>query len=196
MVGSGGSNVRTGDSPIKPVEVETERPMDQQVMDDIYTELRSIAERHLRNERADHTLQPTALANEAFLKLSGSKKVPWDDRNRFLAMPAKAIRRILVDHARGKRRQKRGGEWQRIPLEAADAGANVNETDLIALDEAMTELARLNERHARLVELRFFGGLTMPEIAEVLGVSLRTVEGEWTMARRWLKSRLTEGDGA
>jgi RNA polymerase sigma factor (TIGR02999 family) len=156
----------------------------------VYDELRGLARRYLRSERRGHTLQTTALANEAYLRLAGREKIPWQDRAHFFAAAAREIRRILVDHARGKRRQKRGGGWQRVPLEGSALFERSSAVDLIALDEALDELQRLSSRQAQIVELKFFGGLTMPEIAEVLDVSLRTVEGDWSMARSWLRQQL------
>lgn len=160
----------------------------------IYDELHALAESQLRQERAGHTLQATALVNEAYLKLVELKHIRWEGRAHFFGAAARIIRRILVDHARGKDRLKRGGDRRRIPLDASairdvtDHGTD--SVDLIALHEALEKLENLDARQSKIVELRFFGGLSMKEIADVLGVSLRTVEGDWSMARAWLSAQL------
>lgn len=160
----------------------------------IYDELHALAESQLRQERAGHTLQATALVNEAYLKLVELKHIRWEGRAHFFGAAARIIRRILVDHARGKDRLKRGGDRRRIPLDASairdvtDHGTD--SVDLIALHEALEKLEALDARQSKIVELRFFGGLGMKEIADVLGVSLRTVEGDWSMARAWLSTQL------
>jgi RNA polymerase sigma factor (TIGR02999 family) len=156
----------------------------------VYEQLRSLAEACLRRERPGHTLQPTALVHEAYLKLAGQRTAGWTSRAQFLGVAAQAMRRILVDHARARGRDKRNG-GPRIPLEDAAALAEERAIDLVALDESLDVLATMDPQKARLVELRFFAGLTAPEAAEVLGVSLRTVERDWTMARAWLRARIT-----
>ena len=158
----------------------------------VYDELRALANRFMRRENAGHTLQATALVHEAYMKLVDRRDIEWRDRAHFFAVAAQAIRRILVDHARTKKRIKRGGGAQKFSLDPSDAIAETD-IDFIALDEALQELAKLSPRQAKIVELRFFGGLTMPEIAEVTDVSLRTVEGDWSMARVWLMRQLDEG---
>lgn len=163
-----------------------------QLMATVYDELRALAHRRLQQERPGHTLQSTALAHEVYLKLVDRDDIDWRDRARFFAVAAQSIRRILIDHARGKKRLKRGGGYERIPLDATIIANTTEEVDVEALDEALNELAQLNERQAQIVEQRFFGGLTNREVAEVLGVSLRTVEGEWAMARAWLRERLRD----
>ncbi|MEZ6234495.1 MAG: sigma-70 family RNA polymerase sigma factor [Phycisphaerales bacterium] len=166
----------------------------------IYDELHALAESQLRQERAGHTLQATALVNEAYLKLVELKHIRWEGRAHFFGAAARIIRRILVDHARGKDRLKRGGDRRRIPLDASairdvtDHGTD--SVDLIALHEALEKLESLDARQSKIVELRFFGGLGMKEIADVLGVSLRTVEGDWSMARAWLSAQLAGADEA
>lgn len=158
-------------------------------------QLRLIAAQALRGERPGHTLQPTALANEAFLRLV-DQRVAWNDRVHFFAIAATAMRRVLVDHARARARLKRGGGSDRVALPpeaiAGDDGTGV--VDCLALDEALEALRALHERQARIVELRFFGGMAMRDIAELLGVSLRSVEGDWAMARAWLRRRLGGDD--
>jgi len=155
-----------------------------------YEELRRIAEIHMRREYAGHTLQATALVHEAFLRLA-DQDARWNDRAHFCAVASQAIRRILVDHARSKGRAKRGGDRNRVTLHDHDAVTGLPGVDILDLEEALEGLAALHARQARIVELRFFGGLTMPEIAEALGVSVRTVEGDWRMARAWLRRELT-----
>jgi RNA polymerase sigma factor (TIGR02999 family) len=163
----------------------------------VYEELRGIAERALRNERSGHTLQATALVHEAYLRLVGTERMAFEGRAHFLAAGAQAIRRVLIDHARGKGREKRGGGWRRVSLEGGDAADGGRWVDVVDLHEALMRLAQVSERQARLVELRFFGGLTNEEAAVVLGVSLRTVTGDWAMARAWLRRELGENsDGA
>ncbi len=158
----------------------------------VYDELRAWAESYLKNERPGHTLRATALVHDAYMRVIKQEDVQWQNRAHFFAVAAQAIRRILVDHARGKQRQKRGGDRQRVHLDedlALDKGEGL---DLLALDEAMDKLATLSERQARIVELRFFGGLALKEVAEVVGVSPRTVDGDWHMARAWLRRQLQQ----
>ena len=157
----------------------------------VYEDFRALASRHLARERAGHTLQPTALVHEAFLKLVDQSRVNWQGRTHFFAVGAQAMRRILVEHARSRKRLKRGGEAHRVLLDEGVALVEGNPADVLALDEALVKLATLDERQARVVEYRFFGGLTMEEIAEVLDVSKRTVEGEWRVARAWLHRELS-----
>jgi len=156
----------------------------------VYNELRALAESYLRHERSDHTLQATALVHEAYVRLIKQDEVEWQNRAHFFAVASQAIRRILVDHARARQRGKRGGGLQRVRLDEDVAVLEERDLDLVALDESMEKLAGLNERQARIVELRFFGGLTLKEVAEFLGVSPRTVDGDWSMARAWLRREL------
>jgi RNA polymerase sigma factor (TIGR02999 family) len=156
----------------------------------IYPELRRRAALCLRNERPNHTLQPTALVNEVYMRLLGPRKVDWQSRSHFFAVASRVMRRILVDHAREHRSEKRGGG---APiLELTDIGALTDEQfDLVlAVHEALLRLSALDERQAQIVEMKFFGGLTEAEIALVLGVSDRTVKRDWAMARAWLHSEL------
>ena len=157
-------------------------------------ELRAIAEVHLRRERADHTLQATALVNEAWLKLADQRTVPEGGREHFLSVASRAMRRILVDHARRRGREKRGGGLERVTLSAAGLGPGVSggqALDFLELDEALETLAGVSERQASLVELRFFGGLSEEEQARVLDVSVTTVQREWRVAKAWLAARLS-----
>ncbi|WP_396627160.1 sigma-70 family RNA polymerase sigma factor [Luteitalea sp.] len=157
----------------------------------VYDELRRVASAALRRERADHTLQPTALVHEAFLRLAGATEVPWRDRGHFVAIAARVMRQVLVDHARGRGALKRGHALVRIPLEGVDvAQMPGSDVDLVVLDQALERLAALDERQARIVELRFFGGLTVEETAALIGASARTVKRDWQMARAWLKREL------
>ena len=158
----------------------------------IYGELKRIAANYLRRERSDHTLQPTALVNEAYIKMIDITQVSWQNKAHFIGVAANQMRRILVDHARERNAQKRGGELQIVTLnEEIDKGDETS-ADLIALDEALDELAKMDTVKARIVELRYFGGLTMDEVAEVLGVSTITVKRHWKMAKAWLYGRLTK----
>lgn len=153
-------------------------------------ELRLIARRCMRGERAGHSLQATALVNEAYMRLLDTQRVQWQDRSHFLAMSARLMRRILVDHARARRYQKRGGEARRVTLVADLGGSDERPHDLVALDDALEALARLDKRRGQLVELRFFGGLTVEETAHVLGVSADTVLRDWKLAKAWLLREL------
>jgi len=156
----------------------------------VYDDLRAIAARSMAKERTDHTLQTTALAHEAYLRLVDQKKVDWKGRAHFLGVAAGMIRRILVDHARKQNAQKRSPPGGCINLADADALTEEGAVDLLTLDEALTQLGKMNERHKNMVELRFFGGLTIKETAAVLGVSAQTVRNDWRIARAWLKGRL------
>lgn len=157
----------------------------------VYDELRLQAANYLRRERANHTLQTTALIHEAYLKLIGQKEVEWQNRTHFFAIAATAMRRILVDHARERKRGKRGGSEGNLPLEEAiNISASEKNMDLIALDEALNRLAQFSPRQARVIELRYFSGLSNDEAAEVLGVSNATVRNDWNLARAWLKEEI------
>jgi RNA polymerase sigma factor (TIGR02999 family) len=160
----------------------------------VYDELRLLAERHMARERPGHTLQPTALANEVFLKLVDQSRVQWQGRAHFFAIASRSIRRILADHARGRERVKRGGEQQRVALDEEKTPRPAGEIDILEIDDALSALAALHPRQAQIVELRFFGGLSMEEIAEVTGVSLRTVAEDWKMAKAWLRRELSGSD--
>lgn len=163
----------------------------ERLMPLVYDEMRRIAQRLLRHENPGHTLQPTALVNEAFLRLAGKNSIDWQGKTHFFAIGAKVMRRILVDHARGKKTQKRGGEQCRIPLSDELCVSSRNDEDVLAVEEALQKLEDLDQRQAQVVELRFFGGLTVEEVAEALGVSKRTVESDWTMVRAWLRRELS-----
>lgn len=152
----------------------------------VYSELRALAGRYFRSERADHTLQPTALVHEAWLRLKGAAGYTLQDRAHFIGLAASAMRQILVDHARAHRAGKRGGGQARVVLDEAFAFSDRGDLDLVALDEALQALGSLEPRQARIVELRFFAGLTVEETAEALGLSPATVKRDWTFARAWL----------
>lgn len=161
----------------------------------LYAELRGTAQAHLRRERPDHTLQPTALVHEAYLRLVDQDRCAWKNRAQFLAIASRAMRRVLVDHARGRGRVKRGGGWERRPLdEAFDVATDEGAAAMLALEDALGRLERAQPEKARVVELRFFGGLTHEECAEVLGVSSRTVSRWWDFAQAWLYRELASGD--
>ena len=156
----------------------------------VYAELRALAGRSLRHERSGHTLQGTALVHEAYLKLVDQRQVRWQDRAHFFAVAAQLMRRILVDHARRHGAAKRGGGKPGLPLEEVDVPAPPAPVDWLALDRALDRLAVIDERQARIVELRFFGGLTIEETAVVLQISPATVKNEWSLARGWLYREL------
>jgi RNA polymerase sigma-70 factor (ECF subfamily) len=161
----------------------------------IYDDLRRLAVSQMRSERDDHTLQPTAVVHEAYLKLIDQRTTDWKDRVHFFAIASRIIRRILVDHARERLAAKRGGDAQRVPLEHAEMISPVEGVDLVALDEALGELGEIDPRQAKIVELKFFGGLTIEEIAELLSIGRRSVDREWQAARAWLYFRLSDGQG-
>jgi RNA polymerase sigma factor (TIGR02999 family) len=161
----------------------------------VYDELRRIAHNHLRKQREGHTLNTTALVHEAFLKLTDSESLDYRDRAHFFAVSARAMRQILVDHARKRATGRRGGDRQVLPLDEQEVAMEERAEELLALDEALTRLGQLNERLCRVVEYRFFGGLTEQETAQVLGVTDRTVRRDWTKARLWLYAEL-EGQKA
>jgi RNA polymerase sigma factor (TIGR02999 family) len=163
-----------------------------QLMEAVYAELRRQAARYLRRERNNHTLQPTALVNEAFMKLVDQRNVQWQNRAHFFGIAAQAMRRIVIDHARARQRVKRGGVQQAVTLDEAMIAGESRSIDVLALDEALTRLSRLDERQARIVELRYFAGLSVEETAEVTGLSPATVKREWAMARAWLHAELTK----
>jgi len=159
----------------------------------VYDELRALAGSHMARRQAGHTLQPTALVHEAYLRLAGSEGDPWESRAHFMAVASRAMRQILINHARDKAAAKRGGDRERVTLDEAVAVSDVRVLDVLALDLALSKLAGLNERQARIVELRFFGGLTIAEAAHVLGVGTTTVEDDWRMAKAWLSRELKDG---
>ena len=160
------------------------------VVNRVYPELRRIAGRFMRNERTPHTLQPTALVNEAYLRLAGEADIAWQNKAHFLALAALSMRQILVDHARSRAAKKRGGNQNQITLSEPLLGNSPPIFDVLFIHEAIEQLTALDARQAHIVELHFFGGLSFEEIASVLGISARTVKRDWSMARAWLKTRL------
>ena len=156
----------------------------------VYDKLRSVARRQLRHERAGHTLQPTAVVHEAYLRLVDQKRVRWHNRAHFFAVAAQLIRHILVDHARSRAAAKRGGGVRVVTLEAVLEPAVIGDLNVLALDESLVRLAALDPRQAQLVELRFFGGLSVDESAQVMAVSSATVKREWRTAKAWLYREL------
>ncbi|HJT29471.1 MAG TPA: ECF-type sigma factor [Pyrinomonadaceae bacterium] len=181
---------------IKPVESvdEDARPSPDELIVNVYNELRRLATAYLRRERPDHTLQPTALVHEAYMRLAAQNGVDWRSREHFLGIAAAMMRRVLVDHARGHRRGKRGGGLK-LPLADADGCAEGEVHDVVALDEALRKLARKHPQKSRVVELRFFGGLSIEETAGVLKVSDSTIERDWKFARAWLAREIDPGGG-
>ncbi|MDQ2669810.1 MAG: sigma-70 family RNA polymerase sigma factor [Gemmatimonadota bacterium] len=172
---------------------------DRQALDQmlpvVYEELRRLASHYLSRERPDHTLQPTALVNEVYLRLIDQRRVDWRNRAHFLGVAASLMRRILVNYARDRAAAKRGGGAERVSLSLVPTPSGRSEVELIALEDALERLAAVDPRKSRVVELKFFGGLTVDEIAEVLQVSGATVEREWAFARAWLYDSI-EGNGA
>ncbi len=157
----------------------------------VYDELRRLAGSYLSRERANHTLQPTALVHEAYLRLIGQNEIEWQNRAHFFGVSARLMREILIEYARGRNRKKRGGEFKtQIALDDAVSFSNQKELDVVAVDEALTKLEALDERQARIVEMKFFGGMTIEEIGEVLDISPATVKREWSSAKlllyKWL----------
>jgi RNA polymerase sigma factor (TIGR02999 family) len=166
----------------------------ERLMPFVYAELRRIAGRYLRQERSDHTLQATALVHEAYMKLVDQTRVTWQNRAQFFGVAAQTMRRILVDHARSRATERRGGAGVRFSLEEALIVPGQRAADMLELDEALTQLAKIDARKSQVVELRFFGGLEEEEIAKFLGISKRTVIRDWQMARMWLYRELAVMD--
>jgi RNA polymerase sigma-70 factor, ECF subfamily len=160
----------------------------------VYQELRRLAHHYMRQERAGHTLQTTALVNEAYLRLVDYRKMRWENRAHFLAVAAQAMRRILVEHARSRQASKRGGAAVKVSLAETTAASTEAAVDILALDEALKGLAALDPRKSQLIELRFFGGLSIEGTAEVMGISPTTVQREWRVARSWLYRAITDGE--
>ena len=159
----------------------------------VYDELRRIAHRYMRGERDGHTLETTALVNEAYLRLAGQQRVEWQDRAHFFAVTAQVMRHVLIDHARRRHYAKRGGDnAQQVPLEEAHAMSGERAAELVALDEALEKLAQLDPRKSRVVELRYFGGLSLEETAAILEVSVMTVRRDWRAARAWLYKKMRD----
>ena len=167
---------------------------DRSALDDlmplVYHELRRLASNHLRRERPDHTLQPTALVNEAYLLMVDQRRAVWQNRAQFVGVAAQMMRRILVDHARSHNAEKRGGQHYTVSLSEADRFGKSPDIDLLRINEALERLAAIDPQQARIVELKFFGGLTIEEACEVLNVSHSTIERDWKMARAWLRREL------
>ncbi len=161
----------------------------------IYDELRQIARGYLQSERADHTLQATGLVHEAYLRLVDQTTTTWQNRAHFFGVAAGVMRRVLVDHARRHRTEKRGGKWDKLEFDEALMPGLARSVDLVALDEALLELAKIDLRQSQIVELRFFGGLTTEEAAEVLDVSPRTIKREWRRAKAWLRREIMDDEG-
>ena len=161
----------------------------------VYSELRHIAKNYMRRERNDHTLQATALVNEAYLKLVEHRSVDWKGRAHFFGIAAQMMRRILIDHARSHLRDKRGGGAIAVPLEEALVFAPEQSSELLKLDESLERLAKLDPRQSKIVELRFFGGLTVAQTADLLGISPKTVKRDWSVAKAWLHGDLKTNHG-
>jgi RNA polymerase sigma-70 factor, ECF subfamily len=161
----------------------------------IYGELRRLAGHYMRQERPDHTLQATALVHEAFLRLTHRKDVSWQGRAHFFGVAAKLMRQILIDHARGRLREKRGSAGQKLSLDDGLLLTQARSAELVAIDSALDRLTKLDPRQARIVELRFFGGLSVEETAKVVGISAKTVKRDWSVARAWLYQELRTDHG-
>ena len=160
----------------------------------VYNELRRLASRYMRRERSDHTLQATALVHEAYLKLV-EQQVDWQGRAHFFGVAAQMMRRILIDHARGHLRDKRGGGERPVPLDEALVFSPEQSSELVRLDQSLERLAKLDPRQSKIVELRFFGGLTVEQTAEILGISAKTVKRDWSVAKAWLHGDLKTDHG-
>lgn len=173
---------------------EGDRSAADELLPLVYDQLRAVADSFFRKQPSDHTLQPTALVHEAYLRLAGGADKKWSGRSHFFAVASKAMRQILINHAQKRQAARRGGQCQKLTLIENLTPAPIRDADLLALDEALTRLAALSERMARVVELRFFAGMTVQEAAHVLGVSKRTIEGDWETARAWLSRELGEDD--
>ncbi|HBB87436.1 MAG TPA: RNA polymerase subunit sigma-70 [Blastocatellia bacterium] len=158
----------------------------------VYDDLRNLAAAYMRDERNDHTLQATALVHEAYMRMVDWENVSWENRAQFFAVAAQVMRRVLIDHARGKNAAKREGSQHKLALDDAVSFANEKEFDLLALEDALRRLEKLDPRQAKIVELRFFGGLSIDEAAHVLKISTTTVKREWTMAKAWFQRELSQ----
>jgi RNA polymerase sigma-70 factor, ECF subfamily len=161
----------------------------------VYDELRRLAASYMRRERVDHTLQATALVHEAYLKLVEQRSVNWQSRAHFFGVAAQLMRRILIDHARGHSRQKRGGDEKKVSLDEAFVFSEQLADELLAVDDSLNQLAKIDPRQAKIVEMRFFGGLSVEEAAEALGVSPKTVKRDWSVAKAWMYADLKERYG-
>jgi RNA polymerase sigma-70 factor (ECF subfamily) len=160
----------------------------------VYGELRRMAHHYMQRERTGHTLQTTALVNEAYLRLAGEQKIDWQNRTHFFAVMARVMRHVLTDHARRRSYAKRGGAMKQVSLGETDVMSPERAAELLALDEALAELAQLDPRKSQVVELRYFGGLSLEETADALNVSLMTVRRDWRTAKAWLYRRMTMSD--
>lgn len=170
---------------------EGDRSALEELMPIVYGELRRVAASYLSGERNDHTLQPTALVHEAFIRLMGQTRVEWQNRAQFIGVAAQMMRRILVDHARAKHAEKRGGGAQMVDFDSIAVSDDEREYQLVALDDALRALATFDERQVKIVEMRFFGGLTIEETAQALDLSPATIKREWTIAKAWLHRELS-----
>jgi RNA polymerase sigma factor (TIGR02999 family) len=166
----------------------------QQITSMTYHRLRELASGFLRRERPDHTLQPTALVHEAYIRLVDQSRVDWKDRGFFVGIAAREMRRILIDHARHHKRLKRGGGWGKVLLDQVAIPVGERDIGILDVDEALRKLSSIHERQGRIVELRFFGGFSIEEVAQVLEISPKTVEKDWRIARAWLHRYLAEGE--
>ena len=166
-----------------------------QLMPLVYADLRRVAAGYMRHESPGHSLQPTALVHEAYVRLIDQRQVHWRNRAHFFGVAAGMMRRILVDHARSRRADKRGGAWERVTLVEDQVAGGAQEVDVLALHESLERLAALNARQERIVELRYFGGLTIQEAAEVVGISEATAVRDWTVAKAWLRADLSARAG-
>ncbi|MHC4942578.1 MAG: sigma-70 family RNA polymerase sigma factor [Planctomycetota bacterium] len=156
----------------------------------LYDELRALARHYMRGERVDHTLQTTALVHEAYLRLGGKMETAWENKAHYMRVAARAMRHVLIDHARRKRAAKKGGTWKKESLDKAAEILEEASIDLLAVDQALSDLAKIDEQMAQVVELKFFGGLTIEETANVLGISPSTVKHEWVLAKAWLRQQI------
>lgn len=189
--GSGFDQSTPDDAPTQPLRPnQGTRQHLEALLPLLYTELHRMAEIQLAGERKGHTLQPTALVNEAYLRLAGQRNVAGMDRNQFLAAASLTIRRILVDHAKTRGRAKRGGSAKRIEIEPTEIGVEVDDIDHLAIDDALRQLAVESPRQAQIVELRFYGGCSVEQVAQILSISERTVANEWRFAKAWLMKEL------
>jgi RNA polymerase sigma factor (TIGR02999 family) len=170
-----------------------DRDAAEQLVSALYPELRRRAAARLRGERPGHTLQPTALVNEAYLRLAAQRRVAWKNREHFLAIAAQMMRRILVDHARRRKMVKRSGQWLRVSMHDDAAITESSDVDVLALDAALSRLAAFDPQKSRLVEMRYFSGMSVDETAAAMGVSPATIDREWRAARAWLQNELPHG---
>lgn len=185
-------SAKTIASIVQSADPADEQQLAGQLVPLVYDELRKIAQHYFRRERPDHTLQPTALVHEAYLRLADHAGIDWKGRAHFMAICAKVMRQILVDYARARGRQRRGGGRVALALDTDVVCMDMHEDELLGLHDALERLAAVDSRQARVVELRYFGGLNMEEIAHTMGLSKRTVEAEWTHARAWLLAELKD----